>query len=243
MIDIHSHILPGVDDGARDMREAVALLRISVDEGIKTQVLTPHMPANTYGLSLDSLTKSFDKFKSAIEEKEIPIQLKLAAEVRIGLEVMELVESGNMPWLGVWEGKKVFLMEFPPNAIPSGTLNIVRWLSQNEIHPLIVHPERNLEIQNNMDKLKPFIDEGCLLQLTAGSITGDFSREAFDTACQLLKQGLVDVIASDCHRADGRTPRLKGAVDVARQIVGEDEAIAMVSTTPARLLDGLKAAY
>ena len=93
--------------------------------------------------------------------------------MRIGAEILQLVARDGVPWLGTWEGKKVILAEFPHSQIPVGSSNLVRWLVQHDILPMIAHPERNRALQANPGKLEPLLADGCLIQLTAGSLTGN----------------------------------------------------------------------
>ncbi len=244
MIDTHSHLLPAVDDGSRSIDESMELLRLCVDDGVDTQVLTPHFPDNIYGNSVEMLTIVFDNFKLAAKREGIDIQLELAGEVKVTQEIIPLIQSESFPWLGMWEGRKVFLMEFPFQRISSGLINLVDWLSKKGIMPLIAHPERCAEIQNNINKIKPFLDAGCLLQITAGSLNGAFGKAVFSAGCELLKMCETPVIASDCHRLDSRPPGgLGAAARVAADVIGSEAAQAAVDEIPRKMVEGLKAVH
>jgi len=171
MIDMHSHILPGIDDGAKTPGDALALLRAAIKDGVRTQVLTPHIHQGKYDNSLSLIRKEFDKFSNAIRRAGLPIELDFAAEVRLDDSVKELVKQEEIPFLGGWKGRDVMLLEFPANNIPVGALNIVRWLYDRGIIAMIAHPERNRELQQKPEKIRPFLEQGCMLQVTAGSFT------------------------------------------------------------------------
>lgn len=208
MIDIHSHILPGVDDGAQTLAEALDMLRMSVDGGVTTQILTPHIQPGRFDNIKGELLQHFAVFQDQVNEANINVELKLSAEVRIGMEVMQLVKQNAIPWLGEFEGRKTFLLEFPRQDVPFGSDNLVRWLLANNCLPIIVHPERNRTFLEQRNKLQPFIDLGCPLQITACSLTGTFGAEAQKMGHELLESGEATLVASDCHNMRGRKPDL-----------------------------------
>lgn len=237
MIDIHSHILPGVDDGAQTLEDSLALLRLAVDNGVTTQVLTPHIQPGRYSNDPTNIRKAFADFVVVVREEGIPINLLLSAEVRIGPEVMALVQHEDFPWLGTWEGKRAFLLEMPHKHIPLGSLNLISWLMDRDILPIIVHPERNSEVQLDINKLMPFIEAGCKIQLTASSLVGNFGQKAKQVAIELLLADHVMFMATDCHNTAYRPPDLKVGLSIAAGFIGEVKATALVKDTPARLLN------
>lgn len=237
MIDIHSHILPAVDDGAKTTEESLKLLKIAREDGIDKVVLTPHIDSIHYPNTPESLRTAFDRFLLVVEKSGIDIKLYLAAEVMIGPEALILVESGRMPWLGRWDGKKVFLLEFPANSIPFGSLKLVKRLTKMGVCPMIVHPERNSEINRNLGKLSPFLDEGCILQITAKSLEGGFGALPFKAACELVRRNWATVIASDSHNVQFRPPKMSEGVKVAGKIIGIKQARAMANQVPEKLIE------
>jgi protein-tyrosine phosphatase len=208
MIDIHSHILPGVDDGAQSLKEALTMLKIAVDGGVSTQYLTPHIHFGRYNNTKANLEVCLAQFKEQVNEANIEVELRLGAELRIGPELMQLVTHNAIPCLGVHKGKRTFLLEFPRQEIPYGSDNIVKWLLAKDYLPIIVHPERNRTFLNNREKLQTFIDLGCPLQITASSLTGKFGADVQQMCKDLLEQEQVSAIASDCHNLKGRAPDL-----------------------------------
>ncbi|MEP4891158.1 MAG: CpsB/CapC family capsule biosynthesis tyrosine phosphatase [Aliiglaciecola sp.] len=237
MIDIHSHILPGVDDGAKTLAEALEMLKMAVDQGVKTQVLTPHIHYGRYENTKADLINRFALFKQQVADANINIELRLGAEIRIGTELMQLAQQDQIPWLGTYLGKKTFLLEFPRIDVPHGSDNLVRWLLQKDIIPLIVHPERNKTFLNHPHKLQTFTDMGCPLQITASSLTGKFGDEAQQMAINLLEKNKVFAIASDCHNLKGRAPDLKYGIDTARSLTGDESANVFCSLDKLTLID------
>ncbi len=208
LIDIHSHILPNVDDGARSNAEALDMLRMAIDGGVTTQVLTPHIHFGKFNNTKGELQEKFIQFQELVNENNINVELQLGAEVRIGPEVMKLVNNNEIPWLGEFQGKKTFLLEFPRQDIPHGSDNLIKWLLAKNCLPIIVHPERNRTFLEQRHKLQTFIDLGCPLQLTASSLTGKFGADVQQMSEELLEAEQISAIASDCHNLKGRTPDL-----------------------------------
>lgn len=237
MIDIHSHILPGIDDGARTLDEALDMLRIAIDQGVTTQVLTPHIHIGRFNNTKQHIEQEFTKFKDQVDAANLNIKLLLGAECRIGPEVMQLVNNNAIPWLGEYEDQKTFLLEFPRTEIPFGSDNLVKWLLSKNCLPIIVHPERNTTFLNNRNKLQTFIDLGCPLQITASSITGKFGSDVQQMCEELLIAEQITAIASDCHNLKGRTPDLLTGLEKARSIIGTEKSNLLVTDKPEVLIN------
>ena len=238
MIDLHCHLLPGIDDGPETLEQALELARIAVANGITHSVVTPHIHPGRWENDAASILQNLETFRAAIANAGIPLQLGFAGEVRLGVEVLEMVQEGRIPFYGKFEGKRVFLLELPHSHVPPGSDKLVRWLLDQGILPMIAHPERNKEIMRRPDKIQPFVELGCLFQLTASSVAGLFGEPAFETARILLERGCVTILASDAHNAEHRPPQLDHGRDTAAEIVGMEIAHAMVTTRPAELVKG-----
>ncbi|GAB2681959.1 tyrosine-protein phosphatase [Aliiglaciecola aliphaticivorans] len=235
MIDIHSHILPGVDDGAKTLSEALDMLKLAVEQGVTTQVLTPHIHFGRYENTKADLANRFLQFQQQVADANIDIELRLGAEIRIGTELMQLVQQEQIPWLGTYQGKKTFLLEFPRIDVPHGSDNLVRWLLQKDIIPIIVHPERNKTFLKQPRKLKVFTDMGCPLQITASSLTGKFGDDVKDMAFELVENDKAFAIASDCHNLKGRAPDLKPSITGLQNIISEASVNELVIHNPQSL--------
>lgn len=238
MIDLHCHLLPGIDDGPETLEQALELARIAVANGITHSVVTPHIHPGRYANDATSIQQSLAEFRSAIEAEGIPLQLGFAGEVRLGIEVLEMVQEEQIPFYGEYEGKKVMLLELPHSHVPLGSDKLVRWLLDQNILPMIAHPERNKDIMRRLDKIEPFVDLGCLFQLTASSVAGMFGEPAFETALALLEKGCVTILASDAHNAQHRPPQLDHGRDAAADIIGTDLAEELVTKRPWGLVEG-----
>jgi protein-tyrosine phosphatase len=238
MIDLHCHILPGIDDGAQTLAEALDLARLAVANGIREIVATPHIHPGRYANEAGSIRRVYHRFQAELAEHNIPLSLRMAAEVRIGPELMMMLPQDKIPFLGRWADKKVLLLEFPHSHIPPGSDKLAQWLISRNILPMIAHPERNKEVMRNTAKLLPFVDLGCLFQMTAGAVAGAFGSMAQDCAQWLLEEGWVTVLASDAHNLNHRPPNLEPGRAQAARWIGEDKAWILVRDNPRILLSG-----
>lgn len=239
MYDLHCHLLPGVDDGADTEATALALARAAVADGITHAVLTPHMHPGRYENSLANLAPAFDQFRALLEREfrgqERSLKIALGAEVRLTDELPALLERGAIPFIGEWQGDRVILLELPHSHVPPGTDQLVQWLGKQGIRPLIAHPERNRDVLRNLARLGPLVQAGCLFQVTAGAVAGDFGPGAETRARQLLERDLVTVLATDAHHMERRPPVMSRGRDAAAAIVGEGRAWELVVDNPRSL--------
>lgn len=236
MIDLHSHLLYSVDDGASNLEESLALARLAVADGIRVAVLTPHVHPGRYRNNRSNLAEKVEKFQTELSEAGIPLTVRLGGEVRFGVESLELLLDGEVPFLGEYKGYKVMLLEFPHQMIPVGSLQFVEKLLAMKIQPLIAHPERNKAVMVQPDRIRTFVDTGCWLQLTAGSIAGRFGEASQKAAHYLLSNKLAHVVATDAHNAEHRPPILSEGRDGVAALLGEQKAWEMVHERPAQIL-------
>jgi protein-tyrosine phosphatase len=235
MVDAHCHLLPGIDDGPRTMDRAIALARHAVASGIVTAIVTPHVFAHRYDNTLAGIGAAANAFRTELAARGIRLALGHAAEVHIGPEIMALAEEGVLPLLGTVDGNGIVLLEFPDSHILPGSDKLAAWLLARNIRPLIAHPERNKDVMRNVEAIAPFVQMGCWLQLTAGSITGGFGPDCRKRARQLLERGWVQIIASDAHDTPTRYPELEPGRAAAEDVVGEAESWRLVRERPAAL--------
>ncbi|WP_422420643.1 tyrosine-protein phosphatase [Pseudomonas sp. GZD-222] len=232
MIDLHNHLLPGLDDGPADLEAALDLARMAVADGIKAIVCTPHMHPGRYDNSASGIRAACVQMQDALCEAGIALHIAAAAEVRFGDHLLAAVESQSLPFIGEWEGRRVVLIEFPHGQIPYGAEQLIDWLLANGIAPMIAHPERNKALIRTPAKLRPFVARGCLLQVTGASLTGYFGQQVQSVARDLLEQGVVQVLASDGHNVRHRPAVLAQAHQCAAQLIGDRRAQALVLDTP-----------
>jgi protein-tyrosine phosphatase len=232
MIDVHCHLLPGIDDGPQTLDAALALAQIAVTSGIVKAILTPHILPRRYDNTLTGIREATLRFRDELRTRGIALELGYAAEVRIGPEIMALAEAQTLPLLGTIDGYGIVLLEFPDSHILPGSDKLAEWLLNRKIRPLIAHPERNKDVMRNLEAIAPFVHMGCWLQLTAGSLTSGFGPRCHERSRQLLERGWVHLVASDAHDMPGRTPELAPARAAAEDIVGEAESWRLVRERP-----------
>jgi protein-tyrosine phosphatase len=229
MIDIHSHLLPGIDDGCQTLEESLALARFAVDNGITYSILTPHMHRDRYDNNIDIISDKFLILQKALEIEKIPLQIGYAAEVRIGHEILDMIHNDQLPFLGCIGKLKYLLLEMPHSHIMPGSYNLIEWLLENHIIPVIAHPERNKELQKNYNKAHELINLGCLFQITSASISGKFGVLCQNSAHYLLKKHWVSFVATDAHNLKYRPPDLIQSKPFLIQMLGEKEADKLLS--------------
>jgi len=235
MYDLHNHLIPGVDDGAPDLETALALARLAVADGITHMVCTPHIHAGRYDNTAETIAPAFQRLRGALADQRLPLTISHAAEVRITPELLNPAYTDALPALGSWHGQPVLLLELPHGQVPVGTDKLTQLLLRQGIVPIIAHPERNKGFIARPQRLATLIEQGCLLQLTAGSLTGRFGPSAQALAETLITDGVATIIATDAHNLKSRTPRLREGVDAAAALIGDTAAIALAVDTPQRL--------
>lgn len=232
MIDLHCHVLPGIDDGAKTIDESLSLIQAAIADGISHMVCTPHIQTGIYDNTIESIAQVFDELKRQVLLNSLNIQLAFAAEVRICPEIMILAKQKKLPFIGRWQDKQVLLLELPHSHVPAGTEQLISWLHKNDIIAMIAHPERNRDILADFNKFKQLARTGCLFQLTAASICGDFGENVQQLSYKLLLGDLVTIIATDAHSVKRRPPKLSKAKALVIELIGQDKAHQLVYETP-----------
>lgn len=233
MIDLHSHILAGIDDGARSLTDSLQLIEGSIDSGVCKILATPHIHLGTFDNDLSSIQQAFTQLTSAVQENpSINISLAYAAEVRICPEIMMLANTQQLPFMGKWQGKDLLLLEFPHSHIPPGSEKLVDWLIAQNILPMIAHPERNRGVWESSGLLLPFKERDCLFQVTAASIIGDFGERSKKIAWDMLRNNDASIVASDMHNMKRRPSKMKEAFLAVSDELGENIAKQLFVTTP-----------
>jgi protein-tyrosine phosphatase len=236
VIDLHCHLLPGIDDGPATMAEAVEMARLAVANGITESRVTPHLHVGRWQNDLSTIPAAVASYRDALAAAGVPLRISFAAEVRASHDIVRLVEAGQVPFLGRLEDYDVLLLEMPHSHVPAGIEKLISWLLGRNIRPMIAHPERNRDILRDGAKVLPLVRAGCLLQLTADAVAGEFGPEAAKRSAEFLEQGWVSVLASDAHDTSGRPPRLVPGRDAAARVIGAHQARALVEDNPARIV-------
>jgi len=232
MYDLHCHLLPGIDDGARSLDESVALAKMALDDGVQGMVVTPHVHPGRWDNTREAIAATVALVKAALDEAQVPLALAWAGEVRLSDDILSMVAQHQIPFYGEVDGYQLMLLEFPHGHMVPGSDKLVDWLLARGIRPMIAHPERNKAVMREPDLIVPFVDKGCWLQVTANSVTGDFGAPAEQTARWLLERNLVRVVASDAHNQRYRTPALSKAFDAVAERYGATQAEDLFVTQP-----------
>jgi protein-tyrosine phosphatase len=229
---------PSILAKVRELNEVISnqlLVNSNQESGISYQL--PVTSSNNQSLITNNKSLITNN-QSLITNNQSQLRILPGADVHLCEETLPQLDGGKVTTIG--DGGKYLLIEFPFNAIPYGAEEMLFQLMTRGIIPIISHPERNLEVKQNPQRYCKMIQTGCLGQVTAMSLTGGFGPESKRVAEQLLSKGLVHIIASDAHSTDGRPPVLSPAVSAAAKILGEEEALRMVTEYPQAVLEGRK---
>ncbi|MDX3774067.1 hypothetical protein QE250_08090 [Chromatiaceae bacterium AAb-1] len=235
MFDLHNHILPGIDDGARETSDSLALLQLAHEQGITHVLATPHIHPGRYDNTPQLIRQKLQALQQQLAETALPVKLAAAAEIRICPEILPMAQQQLLPFIGRYQHYNVVLLELPHSHIPAGTDKLISWLLRHNILPMIAHPERNRELQASPQKIVPFISAGCLFQLTAAAITGEMGEKPQLLATTWLDQKLFYIVASDAHSVQRRPPRMAQAYQIVRQSAGEEYAEQLFNLNPGQL--------
>jgi len=236
LIDLHTHILPGVDDGVKEEDEAVEFARAAFADGVRTLVATPHSKDGFFENGRAEVLAAVERLQGKLREAGIGLTLLPGAEVYIAPDLVERVKDGRALTLG--DNGKTLLLELSLSQYPMELQNLVFSLRLAGLVVLFAHPERIRYFQEDVRRWEEMVRLGAYGQITTGSVLGTFGEDAQDFSELLLRRGLAHVLASDAHNLRGRPPILSRAVEAVAAIVGAEEARKMVSDRPRALLDG-----
>jgi protein-tyrosine phosphatase len=227
MIDLHCHILQGIDDGPETLAEAVAMCTVAAADGIETIVAAPHYKPGTYEFSEAVIQQAIDTLSGELKNQGLAIRILPGAEMTVSPEMYGSLTPGGH--LTINHGR-FFLAEFSPLSVPNHWDTFLLSFLNAGLTPIIAHPERNAWFIRHFEALEAAVRSGIMIQVTAMSITGGFGPEVRGFSVRLLKENLVHVIASDAHSADDRPPKLADAVALAADVIGSEMAEALVTS-------------
>ncbi len=196
MIDLHSHILPGVDDGARSLEEARSLARAAVADGVRAIAATPHV-RHDYPTTAARMEEGVRELRGDLAREGIELEVLQGGEVSV--DEIDNLSTDDLRRFTLGEGRRYLLLEFPDWGWPLALDGIIATLLHADLVPVLAHPERNVDVQGDPGRLAAPVSEGALVQVTASSLTGSGGRSARAAARRLLGQGLVHLLASDAH--------------------------------------------
>ena len=215
MIDLHNHILWGVDDGSKDIEESIEMAKEAEKDGIKTIAATPHYMEGSFRESSTNILEKIQKLNRLLEEKNIDIEIIEGQEVFLSVDIIKHLDKKELITINK---SKYLLIEFSMLNIPTNADKMINKLMKKGIRPIIAHPERVETIIREPSVLIPFIEMGCLTQVNAGSIKGYFGDKIKKTAIELIERDMVYIIASDAHNAHRRKPQLSEAYEKIEEI-------------------------
>lgn len=234
MIDIHSHLIPNVDDGAKSPEETIELIKEAREAGITDIILTPHYIINSYEQNAETLILLKDKLQQIINSENINVNLHIGMEVYITDNLVEILKQNKILTLA---GSKYLLMELPLNTNVQYLDMVIFKLIENNIIPIIAHPERYKFVQEDPSKVRELIDSGCLIQSNIGSILGIYGKKAKKTIKYLLKNDLINFIATDTHRKNTTYPLLQKGIKKIEKITGKEKAEELTNLNAQRILN------
>lgn len=229
MIDLHCHILHGIDDGAKTIDDSIDMARAAVKEGITHILATPHHMVRDWNNEKTKVIKLVNQFQNELDSREIPLTIFPGQEVRLNGKIIEDIKQNKL--LFVDEQKNYLLIEFPATSIPHYTEQLFYELQSAGVTPIIVHPERNRAIQERPNRLKNLVDKGALAQLTAASYTGGFGKKIQKLSSQLIETNMVHFIASDAHNISNRSFYMKEAYRKLEKEFGIEKKASFHQTT------------
>ncbi len=236
LIDLHCHLLPEIDDGAKSVAESLEMARVAVADGISVVACTPHILPGVYDNKGPEIRAAVERLQRELDRESIPLSLEVGADVHMAPDLLEGLKSGRVPSLA---GSRYVLLEPPSSVMPPRFEHYLFGLLSAGYVPIVTHPERLGWPLKDYDVFRRIVHLGAWLQLTGGSLLGRFGPEAQGLAERLVCEGLVHIIASDAHGARRRAPVLTAALNVAKDLIGEAEAFHLVGTRPAGILQNI----
>lgn len=217
LVDLHCHILPGIDDGAKDLDTSIDMCRIAAKDGINCIIATPHFIQGAINNNSKIVKQKVEMLKNALKKKKINIDIYPGCEAFISPELPQLVREKQVCPLN---DTQYVLIELPMESVPDYTADIIYQLRLDGYTPIIAHPERNAVIGRTPDVLIDLINRGALTQINSSSINGLFGRRIMETSLALLKNKMIHLLASDAHTAGGRSPKLTKAMSIIEHEAG-----------------------
>lgn len=233
MIDLHSHILPSMDDGATNLAESISMARLAVMDGIQVMACTPHIVPGLYNNDREKITNAVRLLRVELKKENIPLALITGADIHIAPDMVTKISEKLVPTLN---NSRYFLLEPPHHIVPPRLEDLIARLIAAEFLPILTHPERLTWIHSHYEVVSRINALGCLMQVTAGSLTGNFGKSARFIAERMLDEGRVDILATDSHNTKSRPPVLSKARQLVEDRLGAEEARRMIFDRPALIV-------
>ena len=236
MIDVHTHILPGIDDGVQTIEESVEFARVAIEDGVKVIVATPHCREGVWDNEREGILAAVDTLRKRLEEEGLSVDLRPGAEVHLCPDLVQRVKDGRATTLD--DNGRTVLLELSLSQYPVELENLVFQMKLAGLHVLFAHPERIRYFRDDIRRYESIVKLGGYGQITTGSVLGTFGSEALRFSEELLRKDLVHVLASDAHNVRGRPPILSEALEAMEPLVGQRRALSMATDVPAAFLEG-----
>lgn len=233
MIDLHSHILPGIDDGSKSLEMSLEMARIAVKDGIRVMACTPHIYPGLYVNEAAGIKSARDALQMALDENGIALQLTTGADVHLVPGLLDGLRAGRVPSLN---GTRYVLLEPSHHVAPPRFAELVFQLVAAGHVPVITHPERLTWVKDHFQVFVDLTRQGAWLQVTAGALTGVFGPHARYWGERFVGEGLTHILATDAHSSGRRVPVLSEGLAVAERLLGAQEAQQLVQGRPAALM-------
>jgi protein-tyrosine phosphatase len=233
LIDLHCHMLPGIDDGAGDLTVSLQMAQAAVDQGVTVVACTPHILPGLYHNTGPAIRQAIAQLQAALDDNGIALQLTTGADVHMAPDFVAGLRSGRL--LSIADSRYV-LVEPPHHTAPPQIEEFFFSLIAVGYVPILTHPERLSWVPSRYQTIKKLVESGVWMQVTAGSFTGAFGRNPLYWAERMLDEGRVHLIASDAHDAGRRRPDLAVGRELAAKRVGAAEAERLVLTRPQAIL-------
>ena len=236
MVDLHGHLLPGIDDGAKRLEQALNMARQAVADGIALSVLTPHHLNGVYENPARQVREHCAVFRRELRAHDIPLEVLPGAECHLVPELPAALAAGTA--LTVGDRKRAVLVELPVHHVPMGAASILEDILAMGLQPIIAHPERNSALVRDSDPLSEWVEMGCLAQVTAQSCIGRFGPKTQQAARRMVRAGLIHVLASDAHRDSRRIPQLTPGREAVADWTSPETATLLTEDFPRALAEG-----
>jgi protein-tyrosine phosphatase len=236
MIDLHCHLLPGIDDGSADLSTSLAMARAAVADGIRVIACTPHIYPGLYENTADGIRAATRRLARTLREHDIDLSLVCGADTHLVPGLSSRLRDGSVPTLN---DSRYFLLEPPHHVAPPRFEASVFELMTAGYVPVITHPERLSWIENHYSVMERLVQRGVWMQVTAGSLAGRFGKRPRYWGERMLSEGLVHLLATDSHDSRKRPPRLAEGRDLAARRIGETQAALLVNGRPRAILMNL----
>jgi protein-tyrosine phosphatase len=234
MIDLHSHILSGVDDGAPDLATSLEMARMAVDDGIEVMAATPHFLPGLYDNKASDVLNRVDILNAALFDRDIKLAVVSGGDVHISPDLDVKLKRQEVLTI---HNTRYFLFEPPHFTAPPHLENHLHNIMVAGYIPILTHPERLKWIEQKYDLITTLAQSGVWMQITAGSLTGRFGKRAQYWAQRMMAEGRVHILATDAHNTTSRPPLLAKAYGIAKQELGEIEANNLVLKRPQMILE------